>query len=86
MEQHENKKEETMEHDEKGYLRVNQVMEYINMGRTTIWEKSKDPNDTFPEPIKLSERVTIWRKSDIDAWVDSIENKKFSLINNGEKR
>jgi prophage regulatory protein len=75
MEQHENKKEETMEHNEKGYLRVNQVMEYINMGRTTIWEKSKDPNDTFPEPIKLSERVTIWRKSDIDAWVDSLAKK-----------
>ena len=73
-----------MEQQENGYLRINQLVDYLNMGRSTIWAKASNPNDTFPKAIKLSERVSVWRKSEINSWVESKENKKFSLINNGE--
>ncbi len=33
----------------------------------TIWRKVKD--GTFPEPVKLGERITAWRMEDIEAWL-----------------
>lgn len=57
--------------EEQGYLRINQLTEYLNMGRSTIWAKASDPIDSFPSGIKLSDRVTVWKKADIDSWVSS---------------
>ena len=33
----------------------------------TIWRKSA--NGTFPKPVKLSDGVTAWRASEIEAWL-----------------
>ena len=60
-----------MEQQENGYLRINQLIEYLNMGRSTIWSKASDPTDSFPSGIKLSDRVTVWKKNDIENWVNT---------------
>ena len=59
-----------------GYLRANAVAEYLDMGVSTIWAWSDKQVNGFPQPRKLSPRVTVWKKSDIDAWVDRNENAK----------
>lgn len=41
----------------------------LPLGESTIWEKVK--RGKFPAPIKLSERVTVWRLSDVQAWIES---------------
>ena len=28
----------------------------------------------FPKPIKLSERINVWKESDIDAWIEGKYN------------
>lgn len=33
----------------------------------TLWRKVKA--GTFPKPVKLSERVTAWKVSDVRAWI-----------------
>ena len=38
----------------------------------TLWRKVKD--GTFPKPVKLSSRVTVWRVSEIRAWLAKLSN------------
>lgn len=41
----------------------------LPMGETTIWDKVR--TGEFPAPIKLTERITVWRIEDIEAWMAS---------------
>lgn len=53
-----------------GFYRINQVLDIIPIGRSTLWKRVKDGE--FPKPFKLSERTTVWRKQDVHDYVDSI--------------
>ena len=35
--------------------------------KSTLWRRIQAR--TFPEPVKLSERVTVWRAEDIRRWI-----------------
>lgn len=39
----------------------------VPFSEPTLWRKVK--NGSFPKPVKLSERVTAWRVSDVRAWL-----------------
>jgi len=54
---------------EKKLLRLPQVMELTAAARSTIWKWVKDGE--FPQPIKLSPRVTAWKLSEVEAWIES---------------
>lgn len=41
----------------------------IGVSDKTIWQWVK--NGTFPTPIKLSPNVTVWRLSEVEAWINS---------------
>lgn len=41
----------------------------LPMGESTIWEKVR--KGEFPQPVRLSERITAWRLSDVQAWMTS---------------
>lgn len=51
-----------------GFLREKQLRQhgFAPFARSTMWRKVKD--GTFPAPIKLSERVTVWRVQDLLDW------------------
>lgn len=52
-----------------GYLRQNQLVgSILPIGASTLWRWVK--LGKFPKPIKLSERVTVWRAEDVRAWMD----------------
>jgi len=53
------------------YLRVTQVSKFLGVGISTVWAWSKAGR--MPKPFKLSERVTVWRKDEIEAFVESRE-------------
>lgn len=46
-----------------GLLRINQVLKFVPVSRSNWWAGVK--SGRFPKPIKLSERVTVWKASDI---------------------
>jgi len=48
--------------------RVGSVAKYLAMGKSTIWYLSKRG---VLHPIKLSPRVTVWKQSDLDAFIAS---------------
>ena len=41
----------------------------LPMGETTIWDKVRAGE--FPQPVKLSERITAWRIEDFQEWMRS---------------
>jgi predicted DNA-binding transcriptional regulator AlpA len=51
------------------YLRDKQVAEMLTIGRSSVWRMTKEGK--LPAPIKLSERVTVWKLSDIEAFIAS---------------
>lgn len=48
----------------KRYLRLPQVLERIPVSRSTWWAGVK--TGRFPQPVKLSPRVTVWLEEDIE--------------------
>jgi prophage regulatory protein len=57
------------EHTPTRYLRVRQVLDRVPICRTTLWRWSSEGH--FPKPHQLSENVTAWRESDVEAWLRS---------------
>ena len=51
-----------------GLLRIWQVLKFVPVSRSHWWAGVKEGR--YPQPIKLSERVTVWRASDIRALVE----------------
>lgn len=49
------------------FLRLPHVLARVSISRSTLWRRVND--GTFPRPLKLSERVTVWRSEDIEAWM-----------------
>ena len=59
---------EIQELPQTGLLRVKQVLRFIPVSRSNWWAGVKEGR--YPQPVKLSERVTCWRAADIRALVD----------------
>lgn len=49
-------------------IRIEQVMELTGLAKSTVWLWVKDKK--LPKPIKLSPRVTVWKLSDIEQWIE----------------
>lgn len=50
-------------------LRLPQVLERIPVSRSGFWKGVKEGR--FPQPLKLSPRVTVWRASDVQAFIEA---------------
>lgn len=49
------------------FLRIEQVMERIQLGRSWIWAAVK--RGAFPAPKRLSTRCTRWDSAAVDHWI-----------------
>jgi prophage regulatory protein len=54
---------------ETGFLRLTEVLKLIPLGKTTWWAGVK--SGRFPKPVKLGDRITVWRVEDIRAFIQS---------------
>ncbi len=73
---------------ETGFLRLEQVLKYIPVGKTSWWAGVK--SGRFPPSIKLGPRTTAWRVEDIRKLIDQYPSLKASQTfqfqtNNSEK-
>jgi len=53
--------------DKATFIRLPEVIRMSGFQKTAIWDKSK--RGEFPQPVKLSRRVTVWVKQEVEAWV-----------------
>jgi prophage regulatory protein len=54
---------------EERLLRLSKVLTILPIGRSTWWAGVK--SGKFPQPIKLGERTTAWKESDIQQIVNN---------------
>lgn len=52
-------------------LRVSTLAPRLGMSKSTIWRLVREGK--FPKPIKLSDKVTVWKAVDVLAWLESKE-------------
>ena len=52
-----------------GFVRQPQVLALVPISKSTLWRRIQARS--FPQPLKLSERVTVWRAEDIRRWIAS---------------
>ncbi|CAM5779268.1 helix-turn-helix transcriptional regulator [Rhizobacter fulvus] len=52
---------------ETGFLRQPQVLAFVPISKSTLWRRIQAR--TFPEPLKLSARITVWKAEDIRRWI-----------------
>lgn len=55
------------------FLRITNVMKKTGIARSTIWLWVKE--NKFPQPIRLSPRVTVWVEADIEEWQREQKNQ-----------
>ena len=53
---------------EKQNFRAREAAKYLGVGLSTIWHYAKQGK---LHPIKLSDRVTIFKKEDLDAFIET---------------
>lgn len=52
------------------YLRPADAAKFIGAGLSTLWRYAKsDP--TFPARVRISSRMTVFKRADLEAWVES---------------
>ena len=56
---------------ENGYMRINDVLRVIPVGRSSWYKGMAD--GFYPKPVKLSARAVAWRVKDIKALIERIE-------------
>ena len=49
--------------------RLPEVMARTGLARSTIYHWIS--HGEFPQPVKLGERISAWRSSELDAWLSS---------------
>lgn len=52
-------------------LRVSALAPRLGLSKSTIWRLVRE--NKFPRPIKLSDKVTVWKADDVLAWLDDKE-------------
>jgi prophage regulatory protein len=49
------------------FIRTQQVLEMIGVGRTTLWEMVRDGR--FPPPVRITERISGYQLEDVEQWM-----------------
>ena len=57
-----------------GFVRQSTILPMLGFSASTLWRRVK--KCSFPQPIKLSERVTAWRAEDVHAWMAAQGNSQ----------
>lgn len=51
-----------------GFLRIEQVLQFIPVARSTWWQGVRDGR--YPASVKLGPRTTAWKAEDIRAFIE----------------
>lgn len=49
------------------FIRLPEVLALTGVSKSTIWKWISE--DKFPQRIKISHRVSVWKQSDVDNWM-----------------
>lgn len=50
------------------YVRESELRKLVPISHATVWRLVKSGD--FPSPFKIGERVTVWKWSEVQSWLD----------------
>jgi prophage regulatory protein len=50
-----------------GFVREKHILQLIPVAHSTLWEWVN--TGKFPAPLKLSKRVTVWKRADVEEFI-----------------
>lgn len=53
------------------FIRIPEVLELAQIGRTTLWRMVK--NGRFPKPTRIGPNSVAWRELDYESWAENPE-------------
>lgn len=56
-----------------GYVRIQQILEVIPIGRSSWWAGVK--SGKYPQPVKLGPKTTAWKVSSIRKLIEDLSQK-----------
>jgi len=56
--------------EQEQFLRLPQVIELTGLSKSTIW-KWIHTKENFPKQLKISPKKSVWRKTEILAWMEA---------------
>ena len=59
-------------------LSIKTVLEFVPYSRTTVWRKSRDPEDPFPAAVDIGPNRTGIYEDEFQAWLDSLSRRGAS--------
>ncbi|MVM34445.1 AlpA family phage regulatory protein [Spirosoma sp. HMF4905] len=59
-----------------GFLRLDQVLQLIPVSKATWWNGCR--TGQFPKPYKLAPRITAWKVSDIQQWLEHFDRTYYA--------
>lgn len=65
-------------------LRLPQVLKIIPISKSAWWQGCQDGR--YPKPIKLGPRTTVWKASDISAFMRQLSRSPVQDESNGVKQ
>ena len=65
-------------------LRLAQVLKIIPISKSAWWQGCKDGR--YPKPVKLGPRTTVWKASDISAFMRQLSRSPVQDESNGVKQ
>ncbi|MEI4955502.1 helix-turn-helix transcriptional regulator [Aeromonas caviae] len=54
---------------QEGFVRVGTLAKVLGIAKVTVWRWTA--KGSFPQPVKLSERVTAWRAEEVRDWMNA---------------
>ena len=58
---------------EKGFVRLPTILQMIPVSKSTWWAKVK--TGEYPQPVKLTDKITAWKAEDIHTLIDMLGNE-----------
>ena len=55
-------------------LRLSEISKKTTLAKSTLWLKIA--KGEFPQPIKLSSAISVWKESEVDAWIESFFSQR----------
>ena len=59
-------------------LSIKTVLDRVPYSRTTVWRKSRDPDDPFPAAVDIGPNRTGIYEDEFDSWLDGLSRRGAS--------
>ena len=66
------------ENTQEEYWRVADISKIFSIGKSTVWKWTSDKK--FPQPMKLSNKCTVWKKSEVLKAIDVMKSDHSKAV------